>query len=125
MLGDIKALIKEVHEEEELKKQMEVAAVQSKLDLLQSQINPHFVHNTLNTISYLAMKQGAYDIKDIIQSFNLLLRASMHIDKKFITINEELSCVISYLKIQNYRYDNILKFTYDLLKELEFCKIPR
>ncbi len=59
--------------------------------LLESQINPHFVHNTLNAIQYLAKEEGALEVREMIQSFNLLLRTSMSVGKDFVTIAEELN----------------------------------
>jgi len=106
MVAQFRDLLDQVRLEHEEKERAEVKSLQLKLDLLQAQINPHFVHNTLNAVQYLALKQGAEDIREIVQSFNLLLRASMSLGRDFITIREELSCVDSYMKIMGYRYDN-------------------
>lgn len=116
--------IQQLIQKEEIHK-LEVKAVEAQLNLLQSQINPHFIHNTLNTVSYLALKHNAKDIKDLITSFNILLRSSMSIDTVFISIEEELECVKSYLNIQKYRYDDIFDFQYEVPDELKTCKIPK
>jgi len=60
------------------------------LNYYKLKINPHFIYNTLNAVQYLALKRGADDIRDLIQSFNLLLRASMSVTKDFVTFKEEL-----------------------------------
>lgn len=124
MSENIKSLINDIYREQEEKKKAEVLALQYQLDLLQSQINPHFMYNTLNAIAYLALKDGANDIRDMIQSFNMLLRASIS-DKAEFTIKEELSCIKSYLKIQEYRYDKIADFYCELPENLSHKKIPR
>lgn len=116
--------IQQLIQKEEIHK-LEVKAVEAQLNLLQSQINPHFIHNTLNTVSYLALKHNAKDIKDLITSFNILLRSSMSIDTVFISIEEELECVRSYLNIQKYRYDDIFDFSYEASEELRKCIIPK
>lgn len=125
MVESIKSLINDIYKEQEEKKKAEVMALQYQLDSLQSQINPHFMYNTLNSIEYLALKDGANDIREMIQSFNILLRASMSVGRQSITIEEEISLVKSYLKIQECRYDKIADFTYDLPEELKYKKIPK
>lgn len=125
MVKNIKNLIDEIYKEQEDKKKAEVNALQFQLESLQSQINPHFMYNTLNAISYLALRKGAEDIREMIQSFNILLRASMSTSKEFITISEEIDCILSYLKIQECRYDNIFEFTYKVPEDMKHYKIPR
>lgn len=125
MVKNIKNLIDEIYKEQEDKKKAEVNALRFQLESLQSQINPHFMYNTLNAISYLALRKGAEDIREMIQSFNILLRASMSTSKEFITISEEIDCILSYLKIQECRYDNIFEFTYKVPEDMKHYKIPR
>ncbi|GIM28818.1 sensor histidine kinase YesM [Clostridium polyendosporum] len=125
MVTSIKNLIEQIYREEEENKKLEVESMKTQLDLLQSQINPHFIHNTLNTINYLAMKNNQVEIREMIQSFNMLLRQSISTNKKLITIKEELKCVENYLNIQKYRYGDIVKLIYTIPKELETCLIPK
>lgn len=125
MMDKFKDLIQQVYYEQREKKKVEVKTLQLKLDLLQSQINPHFVHNTLNAMQYLALKRGAYDIREMIQSFNILLRASMSVGKDYITIKEELDCIKSYIKIQGYRYGNEFNVRYDVDERFMQYKIPK
>ncbi|MEL7566163.1 MAG: sensor histidine kinase [Dehalobacterium sp.] len=125
MVLQFRNLLDQVHQEHEEKKKVEVETLELKLDLLQAQINPHFIHNTLNAIKYLALKRGAEDILEMIQSFNLLLRASMSVGRDFISVQEELDCVESYLKIQRYRYDNDVQAIYEIDEGLASVQIPK
>lgn len=125
MVNSMKNLVEQIYKEEEENKKLEVESMKTQLDLLQSQINPHFIHNTLNTINYLAMKNNQVEIREMIQSFNMLLRQSISTNKKLITIKEELICVENYLSIQKYRYGDIVKLMYTIPKELETCLIPK
>lgn len=125
MIYNMKNLIEQIYKEEEENKKLELESMKTQLDLLHSQINPHFIHNTLNTINYLAMKNNQVEIREMIQSFNSLLRQSISTSKKFITIKEELICVENYLNIQKYRYGDIAKLIYSLPKELEACLLPK
>ena len=74
MIDDIGNLIKTVELKEKNERRLEISKLQSELDLLQLQMNPHFIHNTLNAISFLSMKHETHDITEMIDSFNLLLR---------------------------------------------------
>lgn len=125
MVNNIKNLIEQIYKEEEENKKLAVESMKTQLDLLQSQINPHFIHNTLNTINYLAMKNNQVEIREMIQSFNMLLRQSISTNKKLITIKEELICVENYLNIQKYRYGDIIKLVYNIPTEVETCLIPK
>jgi len=113
MMDDITVFIQEIYDNQEEKKKSEVAALKFQLELLQSQINPHFLYNTLNTVSYLAMKNRSGEIRELIQSLNMLLRATISNATEFITIQEELEFLKAYTDIQNYRYNNMI--------ELSFC----
>lgn len=122
---NVKKLIHKIKKDERFQKEMEVKYLQSQLQLLQSQINPHFIHNTLNTVTYLSIKHQADDIRNLIQSFNKLLRMSISNDKVFITLKEELDIVLNYINIQHYRYDSKINFSYNLPEELFDYKIPK
>lgn len=125
MVEEQQNLIERIYEEEERKKELEVSALEMKLDLLQSQINPHFIHNTLNAIQYTIMSERIDDASRMLKAFNMLLRASMSHDKDFISIREEIECLHSYADIQKIRYDNIFDLKVNIEEELLDFKIPK
>lgn len=125
MIHNMKNLVEQIYKEEEENKKLEVESMKTQLDLLQSQINPHFIHNTLNTINYLAIKNNQGEIRELIQSFNSLLRQSISTSKKLITLKEELTCTQNYLKIQKYRYGDIVKLVCNIPEKLNNCLIPK
>ncbi len=88
---------------------------QAELSMLQSQINPHFLYNTLESIRALALRAGAKDVSNMTKTLSSFFRYT--IDKKvnFVSLMEELKHVEDYLTIQNYRFKN--KFTY--IKEFD------
>ena len=104
MLDNIKKLMESVKKEETQKRNAELKA-------LQSQINPHFLSNTLNTVKWLADIQNAENIKSLTSSLIDLLHLSMSNRDDYITIEQELEYLKSYINIQEYRYFN--KFTVD------------
>ena len=107
---------------EEIKRN-EIESVKFKYELLQNQINPHFIFNTLNTVTYLAMKNKPDEIITLIQSLNALLRAVMNTNEEYVTLKQEFEFLKEYVKLQNYRLDSPIKLDYILPKELENIKI--
>lgn len=103
MLYDIKSSIKEIDTTHELKRSAELRA-------LQSQINPHFLYNTLDTIQWKALSYKAYDVVEMIQLLSKLFRLSLSNGKETISIQEELSHVETYLKIQKIRYSHEISY---------------
>lgn len=106
MMGKVQYLMQDIKVKERDKRQAE-------LEALQAQINPHFLCNTLNTIKYLAQLQNVKNIGEITTSLVRLLRISIDNTESFITIEEELEHVKSYLTIQRYKYAD--KFSTEFL----------
>ena len=72
--------------------------------MLQSQINPHFLYNTLNSIKWMATIQGANGISEMTTSLSRLLKSISKGTSLVIDIREELSLLKNYFTIQSYRY---------------------
>lgn len=96
----------------------------SEIQALQSQINPHFLYNTLNTIRILAVFKGADNIKQVTEALSNLLHVSLD-SRSFINIKEEVEYLKSYLSIQEYKYSD--KFSWDIYVEdgLEGFMVPK
>lgn len=125
MVSSIQELTAEILREQKEKRQYEVAMVKTKLDLLQNQINPHFIHNTLNTMYYMAISSGNQELGDTIRSFNSLLRASISIDTEYNSFMEEIGYVEAYIKIQEKRYTQMqLTFQLSVTEEAEAAMVP-
>lgn len=98
---------------------------EAELELLQSQINPHFLYNTLDTIVWLA--EGGYqkEVVSMVKSLSAFFRTSISRGKEIITISEEVTHARSYLEIQRFRYQDILTYEIDIPKECEKYLIPK
>jgi two-component system, sensor histidine kinase YesM len=98
--------------------------IKSQILMLQSQINPHFMYNTLASIAYMAHIQKAVGIKSMVNDLERLLRGTLgKIDDK-ITIQEELAIVKSYVDIMWIRYSGKFEYELDVPDErLLECKI--
>lgn len=108
-VDQIRQLISDVRQQQKEKRSLE-------MKMLQNQINPHFLHNTLNTIKYLAVLQNADNIAEVTDSLSVLLQNNMCNDE-YITLSKEEEILRSYLKIQIYKYSN--KFVYQIAIEEE------
>lgn len=125
MVDSLHLLTDRITQEQVEKRRIKVAMIQSQLDLLQSQINPHFIHNTLNTMRYLAQKEGVKELSDMIMSFNSLLRASMSQASVTHSLEESFENLQHYMRIQRKRYDVDLVFTLDAEPAALAVQIPK
>ena len=125
MVDSLHALTVEITQEQIEKRKIKVAMLQSQLDLLQSQINPHFIHNTLNTMRYMAQKAGNQELNDLIVSFNSLLRASMSQVNMTNPLAVEIENLHHYLNIQLTRYDVPLDFIVDVPGDALSVEVPK
>ncbi|MGO4494965.1 sensor histidine kinase [Paenibacillus sp. 2RAB27] len=89
----------------------ELSKKQAEFSALQSQINPHFLYNTLNCISSIGLEYGSKEIALITSSMSKIFRYSIKKDD-LVMISEEIQCIQAYLKIISIRYEN--KFDMDI-----------
>ncbi|MEC0171959.1 sensor histidine kinase [Paenibacillus graminis] len=110
MLQRIRQLMDQIIYEQETKRKGE-------LEVLQSQINPHFLYNTLNSVIRLAERGKTDEVVTMIQSLSKFFRISLSKGKNMITMQEELDHIRHYLVIQSFRFKN--KFRYEIRAEDE------
>lgn len=105
--------------------QIEIDLIKTQIGLLEAQINPHFIHNTLNSMNYLALSKGNNELSEVIESFNKLLRTSMAIDVSQVTITQEVENLKAYAKIQSVRFEDAFTISYDVDPDAIIGKIPK
>jgi len=125
MLRSFIALTNDIVSRHEENKEMEMSLINTQIDLLEAQINPHFIHNTLNSMNYLAAKDNNQELAKLITSFNQLLRMSMSIEMDFITVMQEVQNLKHYAQIQSVRYEDAFDIQYDIDEEALLAKIPK
>lgn len=108
MIQEIQNLIKHVITEQKIKRKAE-------LDVLQAQIKPHFLYNTLDSINSLALMGEVASVCNLVDSLGSYYRISLSKGKEVISIGEELDMVKNYLLIQKMRYPDLftVSFTID------------
>lgn len=92
---------------------------------LQSQINPHMIYNTLNTITYLAQLQNVANIEEVSSSFAHLLRMVSNREDELITVREELACAEAFIAIKRYNFSWDIRCEIDVRPEALDCRILR
>lgn len=107
MLAQIKRLLRQVNEEQRLKREAELRS-------LQAHIQPHFLYNTLDTIQWLARKDGAYEATQVVESLSRLFRIGLSRGKEMIPLSDEFEHIRSYLMIQKTRYKDKLNYDIDI-----------
>lgn len=118
MLDYIEALIAQVIEEEQQKKDAE-------LEALQYQITPHFMYNTLNSIKCYAMIHNEKEIATVIGDFVELLQTCIRKKGTFLTVAEEIQVLKNYIHLQEFRNGEEYQAAYAIEREAEQCLIPR
>lgn len=118
MIDKINELLKQVTEEQ-------IRLRKAEFELLQSQINPHFLYNTLDAIIWLAESGEQKKVVSMVGSLSEFFRTSLNRGEDIITIKKELQHVRSYLEIQQIRYQDILKYEIDVPEELHKYLIPK
>lgn len=118
MVKRIDTMFREVKEQEREKHRMEMLA-------LQSQINPHFLYNTLNSIRWLSELQGADKVTQMLDELVNLLRFVAEDTGDFVTVEKEITFINSYIRILNFRYFERFSFILDIQEEAKAYTIPR
>lgn len=120
MLDSLDAYIRQSVEDEKIKRKLQ-------LDLLLSQINPHFIYNTLNTVIYMAQEKGNRDIVVMMESFIRLLQEAFMVseDGFHSTVSDEMESVRHYLVIQEYRYPDRFAVDWRVDEQALNVKVPR
>lgn len=107
MIEQIDQLLKRIIEEQKTIRKAE-------LNTLQAQIKPHFLYNTLDSITSLAMSGLNDQVCDLLEALGSYYRMSVSKGRDIITIGEEIDMVRNYLKIQKARYQDIFEVEYDV-----------
>lgn len=98
---------------------------ENKLKMLQQQINPHFLFNTLQTINWKAKDNKSEEVSQIAEALGKLLRYTLREDDDPVPLSEELKMVSCYVDIQKLRYQERLNVIYDVPERLYSQKIPK
>ena len=111
MLGRIKVLMSDLVAEHNAKRK-------SEFDTLQSQINPHFLYNTLDIIVWMIENENSDKAVNIVTALAKFFRISLSKGKNIITVKDEVEHVRNYLMIQNMRFKDRFEYSIDVDEEV-------
>ena len=109
-LEENQRLAEQLHKEEMERAEMEKRLETTRMDLLQSQIKPHFLFNTLNTISGMAELEDAEKTDSMIRSLSRLFRYNLHTTDQFVSFTQELEVARDYLYLQQMRFGDRVQY---------------
>lgn len=118
MVIELNSLIKDLTNEKILKKEADIK-------LLQAQINPHFLYNTLDSIYSISKIKKVDEISQMVAALSKFFRISLSGGKDTVTLREAIDLVLSYLTIQNIRFKGKIDFDINVPEELMQCKVPK
>ena len=108
--GSFNTMVKEIRKLMYLVKMEERKKRIAEMNVLQAQIKPHFMYNTLDTIRWMAEENNKKDIIQIIEALTNLLRISLSKGKEIISVREEMNHILNYLTIQKIRYEDKMDY---------------
>jgi two-component system, sensor histidine kinase YesM len=112
MIGEIRKLVDLVYKEQKSKREAE-------LRVLQEQIKPHFLYNTLDTIQWMAQEDKNDEIVKMITALTNLFRIGLNKGKEMVRVKEEIEHIRSYLFIQKARYEEKLEYELKIDPDIE------
>lgn len=118
MSKKLKFLIEEVYQKELQKKQAE-------MNVLQEQINPHFLYNALASISSLALRSNDKNVNEMTSLLGKFYRLSLNKGRNILSVHDEMELTRYYIKIQEIRFRNLIKVFYVLDESLMDFKVPK
>ena len=134
MKHSIRQFIEELNEKTEIENNYHVEQIknaekdklirETQLSALQSQMDPHFLFNTLNTISRMAMFEYADQTVKLIEAMSKILRYNLDCKDKMVKLKEEILMIKSYVIIQETRFQDQMSFIFDIDKSLDAVKVP-
>lgn len=124
MMAEIEELTDRLLESKQLLYESELVKRRAELSYLQSQINPHFLYNTLESIKGLAADEGSTKIFDLTKSLGLFFRFSIK-GPDMVTLDRELTIIKNYVYIHQIRFGERLEVEYDIHPDCLSVRIPK
>lgn len=126
MMGDIRKLTDKVVEEQVQKEKLHTRQKEVEFKMLASQINPHFLYNTLETIRMKAKINRQPEIEELVKMLAKIMRRNIQVGDRMVTLASEIELIENYLVIQKYRFGDRIwsKVEVDASVDLDTMVIP-
>ncbi len=116
MTGKVQSLIEEVRSAGEKQRDAEIRA-------LEAQINPHFLYNTLDSINWMAIEKGEYQISRMVRNLGVILRYSVDKSNKMATVAEMADWLEKYVSLQRMRFNDAFECEIHVQPETEEIRV--
>ncbi|OPJ65016.1 sensor histidine kinase [Clostridium oryzae] len=116
LIRKIKELIEDEVNKKESTKEVELRA-------LQTQIDSHFLYNTLENIKMIAEIEEQYLISDSITALGNMMKYNMKWNSEYVALKEEIAHIKNYIELMNLRYENKIKLRFDINEDINNCAI--
>lgn len=118
MMDEIEQMIKHI-------KQVENSKRMAEIEMLQAQINPHFLFNMLNSLRLKILLNGDRESSKLIQSLSLLLRMTINRNNEYIALGKEIEVIEHYLNLMNFKSRSNIDLEIDLEQSTLDLEVPR
>lgn len=119
------AMIEELNKSIEKQLEQEKTVQKAEMRVLHEQIKPHFLYNSLETISFMAMEAGASNVYDALETLGSFYRNFLSKGDREITVRREIKIIKDYLSLQKLRYKDIIYDEYDIAEDIMDIRIPK
>ena len=123
MVERLDELVGHIYESAKREQQLQLAVTEARLSILQNQMNPHFLYNTLDSIGWMAMLGGNTDIAQMVNHLGDILRASVKMDTFVSDVDTELELLKKYVYIQKFRHGEKLEVKLEAPGDTRDCQI--
>ncbi len=123
--GDYNNMIDHVNELIDRLMEKEKTLQRAEMRVLQEQIKPHFLYNSIETIGFMALDAGADRVHDALETLGSFYRNFLSKGGREIPLSREISIVKDYLSLQKLRYGDIIEDEYDIPSEAEYFIVPK
>lgn len=117
MMGRMETLVEESVRKEAERSELEILQAQTEFKMLEQQVNPHFLFNTLECVNLLAFRTGEKNISKIVQSLSMILRYAISRETK-VKVRREMQVLESYIEIQRFRFGDKISIEMDVDESL-------
>ena len=125
LIGNYNIMVDRVDELLQKQYVMGQKKVEAELKALQSQINPHFLYNTLDMIGWMAQKRETENIRSVVQAMSRFYRLTLSKGEDIVTIRDEMEMCEAYMEIQKRRYRGRICYEAEVDEDILDCLIPK
>lgn len=125
LVGNYNAMVDRVEELLQEQYTLGQEKVEAELKAFQSQINPHFLYNTLDMIGWMSQKKESENIRSVVQAMSRFYRLTLSKGKDIVTVRDEVEMCEAYMEIQKRRYKGRICYEVEVDDDILECLIPK